>query len=322
MLKLNQLVLHKINARSGLGGPYAAVTQQPVGGKANHGGQRMGEMEVWAIQAYGAANVLNEMMTIKADDIQGRHQSYADIVQGNNISPPGRTAAFDGLCCEIRGLGMEMTLGRIVDTFEPVPDKSCSQEVRPQTLEEEYMVSAVDTIEQEGVKMLEIPAGDYVPVTRPPAPPIITSITNGRNGAKPKVEISLEPLIEDIEEGETPAFLERFIESETADILSSDKASATNNVDFSVLSAGMTEDTFSGTTLADMIASEHSPGANLSLDFPSLNELQSLAAELMSITQPDKVGIGAKLRQFAPDPEVDVMTRLESLGMDDEDEDA
>ncbi len=131
MLKLNQLVLHKINARSGLGGPYAAVTQQPVGGKANHGGQRMGEMEVWAIQAYGASHILNEMMTIKADDIQGRHQSYADIVQGNNISPPGRTAAFDGLCCEIRGLGMEVTLGRIVDTFEPVPDKSCSQEVRP-----------------------------------------------------------------------------------------------------------------------------------------------------------------------------------------------
>ena len=57
MLKLNQLVLHKINARSGLGGPYAAVTQQPVGGKANHGGQRMGEMEVWAIQAYGAAHI-------------------------------------------------------------------------------------------------------------------------------------------------------------------------------------------------------------------------------------------------------------------------
>ena len=71
MLKLNQLVLHKINARSGLGGPYAAVTQQPVGGKANHGGQRMGEMEVWAIQAYGAANILNEMMTIKADDLHG-----------------------------------------------------------------------------------------------------------------------------------------------------------------------------------------------------------------------------------------------------------
>ena len=75
MLKLNQLVVHKINARSGLGGPYAAVTQQPVGGKANHGGQRMGEMEVWAIQAYGASHLLHEMMTIKSDDIQGRHQA-------------------------------------------------------------------------------------------------------------------------------------------------------------------------------------------------------------------------------------------------------
>jgi DNA-directed RNA polymerase subunit beta len=321
MLKLNQLVLHKINARSGLGGPYAAVTQQPVGGKANHGGQRMGEMEVWAIQAYGASHILNEMMTIKADDIQGRHQAYADIVQGNNISPPGRTAAFDGLCCEIRGLGMEMTLGRIVDTFEPVPDKSCSQEARPQTLEEEYMVSAVDTIEQEGVKMLEIPAGDYVPISRPPAPPIITSITNGRNGAKPKVEISLEPLIEDIDDSETPAFLDRFIESETQDILAPEKAaSEADNGNMSLLSSGMTEDSFASVNLADMIASEHAPGANLSLDFPSLNELQSLAAELMSITQGDKVGVGARRREFAPDAQVDIMSRLESLGMQDEDE--
>ena len=147
MLKLNQLVLHKVNARSGLGGPYAAVTQQPVGGKANHGGQRMGEMEVWAIQAYGGANVLHEMMTIKADDIQGRHQSYADIVQGNPITPGGRTAAFDGLCCEIRGLGMEMTLGKVVDSFEIIADRYCAPgetDAGPtKTLEEQYQVSAV-----------------------------------------------------------------------------------------------------------------------------------------------------------------------------------
>ncbi|HEY9773685.1 MAG TPA: DNA-directed RNA polymerase subunit beta [Planktothrix sp.] len=221
MLKLNQLVLHKINARSGLGGPYAAVTQQPVGGKANHGGQRMGEMEVWAIQAYGAANLLNEMMTIKADDIQGRHQSYADIVQGNNISPPGRTAAFDGLCCELRGLGMEVTLGKLVDSFEPLGDKSCvasPQAEKPKTLEEEYMVSAVDKYEEDGVKILEIPAGDYVPTHRPPAAPIITSVTNGKNGLRPRVEISLEPLIDDV--GPEPdAAVSAFIDKEIEDIL-------------------------------------------------------------------------------------------------------
>lgn len=203
MLKLNQLVLHKVNARSGLGGPYAAVTQQPVGGKANHGGQRMGEMEVWAIQAYGAANILHEMMTIKADDIQGRHQAYADMVQGKEITAGGRTAAFDGLCCELRGLGMEVTLGKIVDDFEPVADKACSQEVAPKTLEEEYQVMSVDKVEAaDGVKMLEIPAGDYVPLTKPLAAPIITSLTNGKNGSKPKLEISQEPLIDDIDESE------------------------------------------------------------------------------------------------------------------------
>ncbi len=203
MLKLNQLVLHKVNARSGLGGPYAAVTQQPVGGKANHGGQRMGEMEVWAIQAYGAANILHEMMTIKADDIQGRHQAYADMVQGKELTPGGRTAAFDGLCCELRGLGMEVTLGKIVDDFEPVADKFCSKEQTPKTLEDQYQVMSVDRVEMaDGSKMLEIPAGDYVPQTKPLAAPIITSLTNGRNGTKPRIEVSQEPLIDDIDETE------------------------------------------------------------------------------------------------------------------------
>ncbi|HEY9787793.1 MAG TPA: DNA-directed RNA polymerase subunit beta, partial [Candidatus Obscuribacterales bacterium] len=228
MLKLNQLVLHKINARSGLGGPYAAVTQQPVGGKANHGGQRMGEMEVWAIQAYGAANILNEMMTIKADDIQGRHEAYADMVQGKNVPAGGRTAAFDGLCCELRGLGLEVTLGKIVDSFEPVHDKYCSQEnTPPRTLEEEYQVSSVDKLESDGVKMLEIPAGDYVPIVKPPMAPIITSITNGRHGAKPRIEMSDEPLIDDIEEpkdseaeAKEKSLLDAFIDEQTKDILS------------------------------------------------------------------------------------------------------
>jgi DNA-directed RNA polymerase subunit beta len=210
MLKLNQLVLHKINARSGLGGPYAAVTQQPVGGKANHGGQRMGEMEVWAIQAYGAATVLHEMMTIKSDDIQGRHQSYADMVQGNQIEPGGRTAAFDGLCCEIRGLGMEVTLGKVVDSFEAIPLKETGAAKKglsgqggntTKTLEEQYQVSKVHKLESEdGTKILEIAAGEYVPVTKPAAPPVITSLTSGKHGGKPRIEMSEEPLFDDIDE--------------------------------------------------------------------------------------------------------------------------
>ena len=155
------------------------------------------------------------MMTIKADDIQGRHQSYADIVQGNNISPPGRTAAFDGLCCELRGLGMEVTLGALVDSFEPLGGRQCVQNEQPKSLEEEFQVSAVDQFERDGVKMLEIPAGDYVPTHRPPSAPIITSVTNGKNGIKPRIEVSQEPLIDDVDES-----VESFIASETSDILS------------------------------------------------------------------------------------------------------
>lgn len=291
MLKLNQLVLHKINARSGLGGPYAAVTQQPVGGKANHGGQRMGEMEVWAIQAYGASHLLNEMMTIKADDIQGRHQSYADIVQGNPLSPPGRTAAFDGLCCEIRGLGMEMTLGRIVDSFDPVDDKSCSTpQTQPKSLEEEYQVSAVDKLEEEGVKILEIPAGDYVPVNRPPAAPIITSVTNGRNGIKPRVEVSQEPLIDDVdEEPSDEEFLARFIGGgETREVLANVEGEAP-------VPSASDEFELSHSALSDAIAPElGSQQDKLLLDYPSLSELQSLASELLNLgNTTDTVAVGS-----------------------------
>ncbi|HEY9776270.1 MAG TPA: DNA-directed RNA polymerase subunit beta, partial [Planktothrix sp.] len=308
MLKLNQLVLHKINARSGLGGPYAAVTQQPVGGKANHGGQRMGEMEVWAIQAYGAAHVLNEMMTIKADDIQGRHQSYADIVQGNPMSPPGRTAAFDGLCCELRGLGMEVTLGKLVDSFEPIPSRSCAETNEPpKTLEEEYMVSAVDQLEQDGVKILEIPAGDYVPNHRPPAAPIITSVTNGKNGLKPRVEVSQEPLIDDVDDAETDSYVSNFNESATSDILNEpgENFAPDKQEDFTPLRkqeftpfggddgdvlkrafANTTDETIAETDSvipANLTSSAGGKKESYFSDFPSLSELQSLASELLSL---------------------------------------
>jgi DNA-directed RNA polymerase subunit beta len=289
MLKLNQLVLHKINARSGLGGPYAAVTQQPVGGKANHGGQRMGEMEVWAIQAYGCSHMLNEMMTIKADDIQGRHQSYADIVQGNNISPPGRTAAFDGLCCEIRGLGMEVTLGKIVDTFEPIPEKSCSTPT-PQSLEEEYMVSSVEKLESDGVKMLEIPAGDYVPVVKAPVTPLITSVTNGKHGLRPRIEISEEPLIDDIDENDNH-LVDKFIEHETQLALTDTKSGVEEP------NGNEKADYPSETSLLEQY--RQAQKISQSMDFSSLTELQTLAEELINlqrdiVNRNDPVTAGAK----------------------------
>ena len=240
MLKLNQLVLHKINARSGLGGPYAAVTQQPVGGKANHGGQRMGEMEVWAIQAYGASHILHEMMTVKSDDIKGRHQVYADIVTGQELTPGGRTAAFDGLCCELRGLGLEVTLGKVLDVHEPIESKKCTNakningnakgNIKAKTLEEEYQVSHVDQLEEGGRKLLEIPAGDYEPMVRPQAEPVLVSLGMGRNANKTRFDMSMEPLIDDVDPFETPvemdmtpddesALVSSFIADATADIL-------------------------------------------------------------------------------------------------------
>jgi DNA-directed RNA polymerase subunit beta len=305
MLKLNQLVLHKINARSGLGGPYAAVTQQPVGGKANHGGQRMGEMEVWAIQAYGCGNLLNEMMTIKADDIQGRHQCYADIVQGNNISPPGRTAAFDGLCCEIRGLGMEVTLGKIVDTFEPIVDKTCAT-APAQSLEEEYMVSSVDKLENDGVKILEIPAGDYVPIVKAPTAPLITSVTNGRGGLRPRIEISEEPLIDDIDESvesKETSLVDRFIQREMDAMGAGDNAEASvehiaeENAEERAPISELPSPAISPTEESVTVNNIAQTSSEFSLDFPSLSELQSLAEELISLQQKmtiTPVGAGTK----------------------------
>ena len=86
MMKLNHLVEDKIHARSV--GPYSLVTQQPLGGKAQHGGQRFGEMEVWALEAYGAAHILQEMLTIKSDDVYGRSKAYESIVKGESIKKP------------------------------------------------------------------------------------------------------------------------------------------------------------------------------------------------------------------------------------------
>ena len=86
-LKLNHLVADKMHARST--GPYSLVTQQPLGGKAQHGGQRLGEMEVWALEAYGAAHTLQEMLTLKSDDVLGRREIYESVVKGLNPDPPG-----------------------------------------------------------------------------------------------------------------------------------------------------------------------------------------------------------------------------------------
>ncbi|TVQ37372.1 MAG: DNA-directed RNA polymerase subunit beta [Wenzhouxiangella sp.] len=108
MLKLNHLVDDKMHARST--GPYSLVTQQPLGGKAQFGGQRFGEMEVWALEAYGAAYTLQEMLTVKSDDVAGRNQMYKSIVDGNNQMVAGMPESFNVLVKEIRSLGINIEL--------------------------------------------------------------------------------------------------------------------------------------------------------------------------------------------------------------------
>jgi DNA-directed RNA polymerase subunit beta len=106
MLKLAHLVEDKVHARST--GPYSLVTQQPLGGKAQFGGQRFGEMEVWALEAYGAAHTLQEMLTVKSDDVVGRVKTYEAIVKGEPIQDPGLPESFRVLVKELQSLGLSV----------------------------------------------------------------------------------------------------------------------------------------------------------------------------------------------------------------------
>lgn len=140
-LKLHHLVDDKIHARST--GPYSLVTQQPLGGKAQFGGQRFGEMEVWALEAYGAAYTLQEILTVKSDDVTGRVKAYEAIVKGQNIPNPGVPEAFKVLVKELQSLaldikvldrdGNEIEMSSLVDdsSFGPannVPDPEITEE--------------------------------------------------------------------------------------------------------------------------------------------------------------------------------------------------
>jgi DNA-directed RNA polymerase subunit beta len=108
MMKLHHLVDDKIHARAT--GPYSLITQQPLGGKARTGGQRFGEMEVWGLEAYGASYILQELLTVKSDDVEGRTKIYESMVKGNNTLEAGTPVSFDVLCNEIRGLGLNIQL--------------------------------------------------------------------------------------------------------------------------------------------------------------------------------------------------------------------
>jgi DNA-directed RNA polymerase subunit beta len=117
MLKLSHLVADKIHARSI--GPYSLVTQQPLGGKAQFGGQRFGEMEVWALEAYGAAYTLQEMLTVKSDDVAGRSKIYEAVVKGENPPEPGIPESFNVLVKELQSLCLDVILedSRVAETY-------------------------------------------------------------------------------------------------------------------------------------------------------------------------------------------------------------
>jgi DNA-directed RNA polymerase subunit beta len=113
LLKLSHLVADKIHARAV--GPYSLVTQQPLGGKAQMGGQRFGEMEVWAAEAYGAAHLLQELLTVKSDDVSGRTRIYESIVKGDNLLKSGTPESFNVLIKEMQGLGLDLRTERVTE---------------------------------------------------------------------------------------------------------------------------------------------------------------------------------------------------------------
>jgi DNA-directed RNA polymerase subunit beta len=134
MMKLVHLVDDKIHARST--GPYSLVTQQPLGGKAQFGGQRFGEMEVWALEAYGASYTLQEMLTIKSDDVVGRSRAYEAIVKGENLQRPGLPESFKVLVRELQSIGLDITVqkrlrdGRTVEVDLMADDSATRTAVR------------------------------------------------------------------------------------------------------------------------------------------------------------------------------------------------
>jgi DNA-directed RNA polymerase subunit beta len=129
MLKLHHLVEDKIHARST--GPYSLITQQPLGGKAQFGGQRFGEMEVWALEAYGAANILQELLTVKSDDVLGRVQTYEAIVKGEEIQPPRVPESFKVLIKELRSLGLNAEILDQNDEEIPLAEDDASGYMLP-----------------------------------------------------------------------------------------------------------------------------------------------------------------------------------------------
>ena len=162
MIKLNHMVADKIHARST--GPYTMVTQQPLGGKAQNGGQRFGEMEVWALEAYGAATTLQEMLTLKSDDVYGRSKAYESIIKRTEIVGPKVPESFNVLVKELQGLGLKVDLvdeGSVIDAEAVLATNIHEEATHPATVEvPEPSVSEIDLSEESIPEDLAIVSAD------------------------------------------------------------------------------------------------------------------------------------------------------------------
>ncbi len=176
MLKLSHLVEDKLHARSV--GPYSLVTQQPLGGKAQHGGQRFGEMEVWALEAYGAAHTLQEMLTIKSDDVLGRAKAYEAIVKGEPIRKPSTPESFNVLVKELQSLGLKVDLLEIpvteeIDLIDLENDKKIvhvelyNEEIEKEDIQDKNKIAELNIEEKENLKDLQIELNGEIPEDNP-----------------------------------------------------------------------------------------------------------------------------------------------------------
>ena len=157
-LKLHHLVDDKIHARST--GPYSLVTQQPLGGKAQFGGQRFGEMEVWALEAYGAAYTLQEILTVKSDDVTGRVKTYEAIVKGNNIPQPGVPESFKVLVKELQSLCLDV---RVLDKDGQEIELKDDDDDFISDMKDEIYASDDSELEAEGFSIENVPDDEYDP---------------------------------------------------------------------------------------------------------------------------------------------------------------
>ncbi len=151
MIKLNHMIVDKIHARST--GPYTMVTQQPLGGKAQNGGQRFGEMEVWALEAYGAANILQEMLTIKSDDVYGRSKAYESIIKGTEIVGPKVPESFNVLVKELQGLGLKVDLIEKAGDKEEILD---AEEILQSNIKDEADHPSVIDVPEEAISDVDV----------------------------------------------------------------------------------------------------------------------------------------------------------------------